>query len=109
MRGEKWITVSGSTTLAGSPPLARGKGQGLGLIVGGLGITPACAGKSDFPAPEAVPALDHPRLRGEKHQYENYDNIEVGSPPLARGKVHSLQAATNQIRITPACAGKRQR
>ena len=51
----------------GSPPLARGKVGALLQLLNGLGITPACAGKSHSYGPYRVQQRDHPRLRGEKN------------------------------------------
>ena len=66
VRGEK---SSGSTPIfasAGSPPRARGKGQGVNLEFDAIRITPACAGKSTTVAAELAELRDHPRVRGEK-------------------------------------------
>ena len=70
------------------------------------GITPACAGKSlSFFLP-ACAEEDHPRLRGEKLCADADGGEQLGSPPLARGKDHTIFRILNCIRITPACAGK---
>ena len=49
-----------------SPPRMRGKGAGDIGVHGGLGITPACTGKSEKQVPFLPPYQDHPRVCGEK-------------------------------------------
>ena len=108
MRGEEKQARPAWLWPVGSPPHARGRGvedlqRGLGV-----GITPACAGKS-HPSRGLAPAgPDHPRMRGE----EAYSMLTAwslwGSPPHARGRgVHTFTDKNNQG-ITPACAGKSQ-
>ena len=64
--GEKQILPPGQLARAGSPPRVRGK---VGLFVCALctdGITPACAGKSDYFSSTDQNQKDHPRVCGEK-------------------------------------------
>ena len=49
---------------------------------------------------------DHPRVRGEKLPVKSLDGKASGSPPRARGKVTTDDAAHVDGGITPACAGK---
>ena len=49
---------------------------------------------------------DHPRLRGEKFQREEYVFACLGSPPLTRGKAKKKIYAEEIAGITPAYAGK---
>ena len=51
--------------------------------------------------------LDHPRTCGEKFKPFRYMYFGIGSPPHMRGKVCCLIHLFNNIRITPAHAGKR--
>ena len=51
--------------------------------------------------------MDHPRLRGEKAYSWSAFWSAIGSPPLARGKVHTSRRTGTAGGITPACAGKR--
>ena len=51
---------------------------------------------------------DHPRLRGEKFFESLCFVYAVGSPPLARGKASIPSKLSRLMRITPACAGKRE-
>ena len=52
---------------------------------------------------------DHPRLRGEKCFIRIASRISKGSPPLTRGKGHSVRPRYSPPRITPAYAGKRRK
>ena len=87
--GEKQTATARPAAAPGSPPRVRGKDESAPLVVWYLGITPACAGKSGFPAAMTSLARDHPRVCGEK------------------SVVILLCVAT--YRITPACAGKSSR
>ena len=49
---------------------------------------------------------DHPRVRGEKQVEVTADDLNVGSPPRARGKVPLALVVLSLPGITPACAGK---
>ena len=65
MRGEDLAVEDGDFDGAGSPPHARGRRVPVGGGRGGVGITPACAGKTLHIATGDVIGLDHPRMRGE--------------------------------------------
>ena len=106
MRGEKSLVVLPTSITLGSPPLARGKGIVVVPLVYGIGITPACAGKSCIAAYWNLRSRDHPRLRGEKLLRRLRRLSTVGSPPLARGKDGEENFAEPDFGITPACAGK---
>ena len=69
-------------------------------------ITPACAGKTLNKIRVIWSKKDHPRLRGENYQNSRWNDINQGSPPLARGKQRNGIAGGIQPGITPACAGK---
>ena len=87
LRGEKLLLHQPGQPSRGSPPLARGKVKTEVLADVNDGITPACAGKSlSFFLP-ACAEEDHPRLRGEKLCADADGGEQLGSPPLARGKV----------------------
>ena len=106
-RGEKYGDPIRYGRPLGSPPHTRGKDTGEGGKVGGLGITPAHAGKSWTYAPLPSFFGDPPRTRGEKRGDLHRDADAPGSPPHTRGKV--LVELDDGIfhRITPAHAGKR--
>ena len=69
-------------------------------------ITPAYAGKSFSLSWIAFLMKDHPRLRGEKSAKMESSRLQVGSPPLTRGKVLPFSTLGIGTRITPAYAGK---
>lgn len=93
----------------GSPPRMRGKGEGQGNSHQERRITPAYAGKSRIRRACTDRHRDHPRMCGEK--CEAYARIHgmVGSPPRMRGKALENGGGSLDVRITPACAGKRVR
>ena len=65
VRGEDSPCPSGPGTSAGSPPHARGRLDGGGVLCIRGGITPACAGKTSFARVSMAFSQDHPRMRGE--------------------------------------------
>ena len=70
------------------------------------GITPAYAGKRGCMCMNARKDRDHPRLCGEKPTAITHARAMPGSPPPMRGKVMQVLDKDNNIRITPAYAGK---
>ena len=109
MRGEDIAELLMASSVAGSPPHARGR-LGGGLFTGShAGITPACAGKTCPGLTGRSNSSDHPRMRGEDETFREMQGIAAGSPPHARGRPHSGQVLSSQRGITPACAGKTRR
>ena len=90
----------------GSPPRARGKGLHHVLVNRLAGITPACAGKSQYCIDKCMHVWDHPRVRGEKATGPCCSCASWGSPPRARGKALAGLGSSGGKGITPACAGK---
>ena len=85
----------------------RGKGVKARYERVAVGITPAHAGKSQFPGPSPALPRDHPRACGEK-TFKTYElDVSRGSPPRMRGKVMFAILGSVIPRITPAYAGKR--
>ena len=107
MRGEKRAVHPGRCGRRGSPPHARGKDLRLDALFALLGITPACAGKSQPGQQSRCHAQDHPRMRGEKKLQIADGPEDGGSPPHARGKEIGRHPGRDKPGITPACAGKR--
>ena len=107
MCGEKGSTMILSGLRPGSPPHVRGKDHigAWGVLPGG--ITPACAGKRTSPGCTPHKSKDHPRMCGEKVSSTSPMKCLKGSPPHVRGKVPLLYCLVLDLRITPACAGKR--
>ena len=78
------------------------------LVPGGtVGITPACAGKSNLFVLNDLHEKDHPRVCGEKMLNGTLDSLMVGSPPRVRGKGQAACEIVVELGITPAYAGKR--
>ena len=71
-------------------------------------ITPAYAGKRDFPTVPFLFLWDHPRLCGEKLPRTVQNEPMQGSPPPMRGKGTAGSGGLKNERITPAYAGKRK-
>ena len=90
----------------GSPPHARGRLEAGHGHLDELGITPACAGKTDGVFGECGRDLDHPRMRGEDVDKFIFPVANKGSPPHARGRHLDDRVWVRGERITPACAGK---
>ena len=106
LRGEKNFTTQKTEPPVGSPPLTRGKDFGIKRSSRINGITPAYAGKSRLTGRQRRRSRDHPRLRGEKYTSKRQTIRQRGSPPLTRGKVKFRNDLPNNVRITPAYAGK---
>ena len=90
----------------GSPPQVRGKHLLLLLRYVLARITPAGAGKTHEAFEAACMYLDHPRRCGENNESFCPAVTDRGSPPQVRGKHCDAANCTNDIRITPAGAGK---
>ena len=105
--GEKLYSAFRKLEDQGSPPRVRGKVWDVKEKLIADRITPACAGKSRGPRFAATPKGDHPRVCGEKLEPVYQVAAVPGSPPRVRGKVRGVLDAVGQLRITPACAGKR--
>ena len=104
--GEKLNFAPATFLLRGSPPRMRGKEVKTLLNFNRVGITPACAGKSDYSSGDYLSQEDHPRVCGEKPASPMMKPAPPGSPPRMRGKVHGLLQVALCVGITPACAGK---
>ena len=109
MRGEKKSSPLCAHLPQGSPPHARGKVFSVSFHIKPPGITPACAGKSPGTHTPRHSTRDHPRMLGEKFRAACTAPQFAGSPPHARGKVMNDAISRSELRITPACAGKRLR
>ena len=72
-----------------------------------LRITPAHAGKSLSVKIVCLSIWDHPRTCGEKSVHATFRKLTLGSPPHMRGKGMKLAISRDNLRITPAHAGKR--
>ena len=106
VRGEEPVSIERRITLAGSPPRARGRELGYHYGPRGLGITPACAGKSAWRGRIPPETRDHPRACGEEPGASELRHKFGGSPPRVRGRGSAKAYCPVFHGITPACAGK---
>ena len=107
MCGEKHLRPASRHVRPGSPPRVRGKAKVLEDPRSKVGITPACAGKSELRLWLKALREDHPRVCGEKGSRTMAMSLQLGSPPRVRGKGSLQHKTPPDHRITPACAGKR--
>ena len=70
------------------------------------GITPACAGKTNFKDIFLFNGWDHPRVCGKNLLTRRTRNSCPGSPPRVREKPFLNVSDGRNGGITPACAGK---
>ena len=106
MGREKPTRLSPASTASGSPPHGRGKAAS---FIGGTWerrITPAWAGKNPWRSVSYRCCGDHPRMGGEKGEYDTDSDNDTGSPPHGRGKGVVNGRAGLLVGITPAWAGK---
>ena len=104
--GKNVICLVFSSVSIGSPPRVREKltiATYKGLC---LGITPACAGKTQIFRPSECLPRDHPRVCGKNAIVAPFFACAPGSPPRVREKLGYRHARHYPSRITPACAGK---
>ena len=100
------MSCTNPNAVEGSPPRVRGKEFHPVCIASRIGITPACAGKSESLTRQSIRGWDHPRVCGEKVPPVVWLTARVGSPPRVRGKVIPACLQAVKPGITPACAGK---
>ena len=100
------VRGSGSPRLPGSSPRVRGKRGRGDAPVGGLGLIPACAGKTALSSPFPASRPAHPRVCGENLAPVIAAVKGVGSSPRVRGKLDLESAACRVGRLIPARAGK---
>ena len=70
------------------------------------GNTPACAGKTSGRDRTGYAVQKHPRLRGEDYAKTPKKGVFGETPPLARGRLGQYVHYVDDLRNTPACAGK---
>ena len=91
---------------SGSPPRVREKPFITYVTCGRVGITPACAGKTQRDVKSRGYRQDHPRVCGKNLSRTRALHRCKGSPPRVREKLLSTLVYKVVTRITPACAGK---
>ena len=106
MRGENEQKKHSISAPVGSSPHARGK-PGISIAsVPGVGLIPACAGKTVRMGSLARDAGAHPRMRGENIHSQRRWQPRFGSSPHARGKLTDFTKGFFGPGLIPACAGK---
>ena len=104
--GENWSTASRRSTASGSSPRVRGKRRDRRGQFHGLGLIPACAGKTQPAWTSTCPDRAHPRVCGENQCAVRAGMPLPGSSPRVRGKRQIDGVDTDRGRLIPACAGK---
>jgi len=106
-RGEEATTRDVPASIAGSPPLAWGRGCRVDIRGEQRRITPTRVGKR-LPHPGGTgSSADHPHSRGEEPDIRAQTRALGGSPPLAWGRGGEPAAPHVLRRITPTRVGKR--
>ena len=104
--GENHLFQPSAATFRGSSPRVRGK-RGIcrcGCI--GLGLIPACAGKTMSISTTRTRKPAHPRVCGENGVGDAGAAEAAGSSPRVRGKQARGHGDFWLVRLIPACAGK---
>ena len=89
-----------------TPPQARGRRQDPQRSARLGGNTPAGAGKTARGGFSRARARKHPRRRGEDFRGTMYRSLHEETPPQARGRPQYLGVKVQDLRNTPAGAGK---
>ena len=105
MRGVHRAAVGKTASVQGSSPHARGPPGHRCEWPSVLGIIPACAGSTRYPAPIRPNHQDHPRMRGVHLVKLTWLHVLKGSSPHARGPQYTQERKKGNNRIIPACAG----
>ena len=85
MCGEQAYPGYARMPITGSPPRVRGTDLRAAAGIGGVGITPACAGNRTTWKDENGNTWDHPRVCGEQLKLIDEGAKPQGSPPRVRG------------------------
>ena len=104
--GENPRTTSARKMEQGSSPRVRGKLILTSSRAAGVGLIPACAGKTDTRSCIASAAPAHPRVCGENDGAIPPGTITMGSSPRVRGKLIPFRKRWKTGGLIPACAGK---
>ena len=106
MCGKDIANTIKSTLARGSPPHVRER-RWAGIVTTRTdGITPACAGKTSMSGIGFKVFWDHPRMCGKDLHGTQTGPGQSGSPPHVRERHDMIPERDDQVRITPACAGK---
>ena len=106
VRGEEIQLLSHAITVLETPPRAWGREHALIVVVGLVGNTPTCVGKSRTRTTPALNLWKHPHVRGEEYQKSISGDCRAETPPRAWGRVCPEGAAQGSRGNTPTCVGK---
>ena len=106
LRGEDLKSHKNSCLNSETPPLTRGRREGVPADRRGQGNTPAYAGKTTVEGGQDVMPWKHPRLRGEDSREIACTMSRQETPPLTRGRLCGSKAPRFRFGNTPAYAGK---
>ena len=104
--GENSSPRSSRLADSGSSPRVRGKPPLRPPDVGGVGLIPACAGKTASWASPGRGSRAHPRVCGENEYLLMLTSSHGGSSPRVRGKPPLTPSTGSGRGLIPACAGK---
>ena len=104
--GENGAATEATRTKVGSSPRVRGKLVEKDVSGAGIGLIPACAGKTFFQASASAARQAHPRVCGENESQFMAPVMAGGSSPRVRGKRRGALGTWPDPGLIPACAGK---
>ena len=104
--GENYDKVKAEFFAEGSSPRVRGKQPAGRQPPPGLGLIPACAGKTRYGMDSQPLKRAHPRVCGENIETFGGAATLSGSSPRVRGKLNYGNVRTFVAGLIPACAGK---
>ena len=87
MCGKDMLMVLMTMKNLGSPPHVRERLDGIHYLPTHVGITPACAGKTDLDAHHIGAHRDHPRMCGKDLKCAGFRREAQGSPPHVRERL----------------------
>ena len=109
IRGEHGSLANSAGISCGSSPHTRGAPRHLHLRRQACRIIPAYAGSTSTCAQPRTPRKDHPRIRGEHDDSDQYVIDGLGSSPHTRGARAHVHELVEEHRIIPAYAGSTPR
>ena len=105
IRGEHRSRNLARRSACGSSPHTRGAPSAIFFANGRKGIIPAYAGSTRSTASASTTVRDHPRIRGEHDDSDQYSIDGLGSSPHTRGAPVSRFRGAPGAGIIPAYAG----
>ena len=106
IRGKNLRQVIQWVVIPGSPPHTREEFEASEEYPVSSGITPAYAGRMQQISPKAGMIQDHPSIRGKNQALPRFAQVCQGSPPHTREELEKMFELVDDMRITPAYAGR---